>query len=268
MRKYLEPVLVKFPVFYRALLRYRRRADYNVDKFVFLSTIRADDVIVDAGAHTGYYTLLFSNIAGAAGQVHAFEPVPPTFRQLGDYVRNQQHYGNIFLKNVALSDTIGSASMYTPGSDDRQSSLEIHAFGSWSSNPEIVTWEVVTTTLDHYAREKPLEKLDFLKVDTEGAELLVLKGACETITRFRPLIYVEMCNQWFKDFHYSGTELVELLQSLGYENFYLVTDVIESLSNPARELSAETFTKPANLLCADNKHHNQRIRNLPMQHSL
>jgi FkbM family methyltransferase len=211
--------------------------------------------------------LLFSNIVGRHGQVHAFEPVPPTFGKLSSYVRDRQHYSNIFLKNVALSDSIGSASMYTPGSDDRQSSLEVHAFGSWSSNPDIVTWEVITTTLDSYVEEKSLEHLDFLKVDTEGAELLILKGGCEAIERFKPLIYVEMCNQWFKDFQYSGSDLVEILKSLGYDEFYLVTDVIETLNDPARELSAEIFTKPANLLCSMQTAHHDRLAKLPIHPS-
>lgn len=264
MRKYIEPLLVKFPALYRAILRYRRRADYNVDKVIFLATINADEIVVDVGAYKGYYTLLFSNIVGKGGQVHAFEPIPPTFGKLSEFVHKGQLYNNVFLKNLALSDVAGRTVMYTPGVHEGHSSMEVHAYGSWLSNAEIVSWDVVTSTLDIYVKERAINRLQFLKIDTEGAELLVLNGARETIERFRPLIYVAMFNQWFKDFNYSGTEIAQLLQSLGYDTFHLITDVIEPLDSPALELSAETLTKPANLLCSIAALHGERVEKLPV----
>jgi predicted methyltransferase len=72
--------LARRPRLYSELLRTLGRG--SLEKRTFLRAIRSGDVVIDVGANEGYFTLLFSDIVGATGEVHAFEPAEPTFNVL------------------------------------------------------------------------------------------------------------------------------------------------------------------------------------------
>lgn len=166
-------------------------------------------VVVDAGAHVGQYTVIASSLVGPTGQVHAFEPDPQNVAILRRNLRVNQ-CANVRCHAVALADSVGRATLYrSTVSNAGAGSLRPSAFhdGSMAVVP--------VRTLSDYATEAGLDRLDLLKADVEGAELLLFKGARELLDRFRPMMVFELSRQ-ASSFDYTRDDLLEELSARGY----------------------------------------------------
>lgn len=137
-------------------------------------------VAVDVGANIGATALIMSAYVGQ-GAVHAIEPGRRTFDLLQ---RNIAANGaaNVQCHSCAIADRSGLAAF-----------AENSAYGHLAPDGQGDT--VVVRTLDEFACALDLQRLDLLKIDTEGFEPQVLAGARATIERFRPVIYCEL-NAW------------------------------------------------------------------------
>ncbi|MEA2826679.1 MAG: hypothetical protein QOG43_1118 [Actinomycetota bacterium] len=151
--------------------------------------IRPDAVCLDVGANIGLYALGLSHLA-AKGKVYAFEPSPSAY---GHLQSNLQVNGatNVEACNLAVSDTVGTVhfhdfSFFSAGSfsSDEGSLLSSESYGSQS-------FEAATTTLDEFVADHKIDRVDFIKVDVEGAELSVLAGAEKTLATYRPATVLE-----------------------------------------------------------------------------
>ena len=233
----LHRLLIHTPAFYRWLLRATGRG--SLEKRVFLKLIGPGQVVCDAGANHGDFTALFADLVGNKGEVHAFEPGPETFALLTETVGERK---NCRLNQAALGEASGVAVLHQPGSDDGQASLREHTQGSWVRSEEVRHHECRVRTLDEYTLG--FQRLDFLKCDVEGAELLVLRGAQATLARFSPVLFVEVYAEWSKAFDYSPADLIAFLVAAGYETFYLADAGLRRLE------PEELVAGPANLLCA------------------
>ena len=109
------------------------------------------------------------------------------------------------------------------------------------------------STIDAYAAGFP--KLDFVKCDVEGAELLVAQGGAETLRRLSPILFMEVNPAWTKAFGYTPNDLVMRLRECGYDAFFLAGEKLVPLE------SVEV-AKSANLLCAKMKFHEERLHGL------
>jgi FkbM family methyltransferase len=197
------PWLLRFPQVYAWLSA--RKSSVNFEKQLYLRSIKKGDVIFDIGANLGYFSVLFSKLCGKHGYVHCFEPVPETFESLEYALRNLK---NIKANNLAAADSEGMMEISYDPKDSEKSSLlgELTAPGS--------TRTVKVLPLDAYAREVKLNRLDFLKCDVEGFELIALKGMKDTLELHRPQLSLEITLA-----DEQRIELIELLQSLGYDSF-------------------------------------------------
>lgn len=167
--------------------------------------LRAGDCFVDVGANIGVYSLLAASLVGTSGCVHAFEPSPATFRRLRENIAiNGLDY--VRCHPLALLDSPGSRSLRQLD-DDCLAALEpTHA-----TPPGSV--EVGCTTLD-----ETLVGIDIgmLKLDVEGAEPLVLRGAREHLrTGNPPVIQVEM-DGYNAYYGVSTDELISEIHDYGY----------------------------------------------------
>ena len=161
-------------------------------------------VAFDCGAHIGEYSLLFSQLVGCGGQVHAFEPDPRVYAYLEENVV-QNELSNVVLNREGLNSREDSAP-YRLQPDATTSSLSQYAESDGME--EIV---IRTTTLDNYARLRQLHRVDALKIDVEGAEADVLAGARDVLLRLRPgLVFVEC------DRHKNTAAVTEALEATGY----------------------------------------------------
>ena len=250
MHHFIDFALAQVPSVYRRLVTLRGTP--NLEKVVFLTLVRKGDVVFDIGAHTGYYTRLFSNLVGGRGEVHAFEPMADSFLELDRQVALGCRHGNVRLHNVALADHPGAGEMVEPDGDLAQASLLQHSSGSWQQSPRIHRHPCTIDTVDDHAERYGLARLDFVKCDVEGAELLVLRGASRTLRRFQPLLHLEVFAPWMRDFGMQPGDLRRWLEGLGYTDFMLLSEFGRLLAADLELLSSES-TESANLVCATAK---------------
>jgi FkbM family methyltransferase len=138
-------------------------------------------VVFDVGANVGIYSLVASVNTGPSGMVYAFEPLERNLRYLRSHVA-MNHLQNCRIVEKAVCDREGTLAFATAEVSSSMAHL--------SPEGEIV---VPTTTVDAcvYGEER-MRPPDVMKIDVEGAELTVLRGAERTIAEFRPKIFLEI----------------------------------------------------------------------------
>jgi FkbM family methyltransferase len=142
--------------------------------------LREDDVALDVGANIGITAALLSQRLHR-GRIHAFEPAATVFSALERNIAANQLI-NVTAHNLALSDKSGHVNFN-----------DSSAYGHISTDES--GHRVRAATVDEVVAELGLQRLDFIKIDVEGFEEAVLKGAASTIKRFQPVIYLEF-NSW------------------------------------------------------------------------
>lgn len=233
MKKILTDFLSRYPSLYRLVLR--ASGSRNVEKMTYLRLIKDGDTVFDIGANRGDFTVLFSSVVGPTGSVHAFEPVPPTFSALDERIKAECRFRNVALNNHAIGDAEGVFQMQVPGGDFGQASLKSHAMASWTDR-ERQSYDCKVRTLDSYLEQHEVNRLDFIKIDVEGAELSALRGGQKTIDRFHPVIHCECMAAWTVAFDYTPADLVSFLRHHGYAHFY--SGNLVPLHSPETEVGA------------------------------
>jgi FkbM family methyltransferase len=135
--------------------------------------VKPGDVVLDIGAHIGYYTLILANCVGTDGCVYAFEPDPANFRLLTRNVHSN-HYRHVTLLKKAVSDRCGDAVLLQAANSSHHSLLNPGA-GRVGLGAE-------TLTIDAYLQGRA-DQIHFVKIDTEGCELNVIKGMSGVLNR-------------------------------------------------------------------------------------
>lgn len=173
--------------------------------------IKEGDVIIDVGANIGYYTLLFAKLAGKTGRVFAFEAESSNFEILEKNV-HENNFTNIVLEQKAVSDKSGVVKFYIGD----ESNTENQLFKPDVNHKEI---EIKSTSIDEYF-ESIDKKVDFIKMDIQGAEPLVIKGMKKILQKNKNLkIMLEWWPDAIKKYGIDpGKHLTELV-NLGYKIF-------------------------------------------------
>lgn len=259
-RRTLSSVLSRAPLLYARLLRARGRS--AVEKLAFLALVEKGDNVWDIGANVGNYTLLFSDIVGKRGRVHAFEPVARTFTRLEILMAHASN-SNYALHQVACTDRPGNVTLYLPDEDSGQASLRSsHQAGSWSKVQTVHEHMARGVCIDDLLADTLAQGVDFIKCDVEGAELLALRGAKKAISMFQPLLFLELCGSWTTTFGYSPADLTEYLQELGYREFALCGNGTARFVT-ATKAAAECNTEQGlNLIAAVSPKHTPRLNRL------
>jgi FkbM family methyltransferase len=201
----------------KALLQQHHREDLPYLK----KLIPEDGVVFDIGAHSGQYTKLFAGIA-RKGRVYAFEPSEYA-RSILERLLRWRKLPNVTLLALALSDTKGVAQLATPikKSGSLGFGLAHLVNAALSTGKDLATgknlaFTVETSTVDQMAESLGLRRLDFIKADIEGFELHMLRGARQTLQRFKPILQLEISEPRLARAGSSAAELRSFLKSLGY----------------------------------------------------
>lgn len=256
----IERFLVNTPSLYKKVMRLKR--GYNREKYVFAALLQKGDIIVDAGANKGHYTCFFSRWVGSKGQVHAFEPVDHTFNCLKARCKQEKLPTNYILNELALGQKEGEVVLFIPEGNYEQASLRKHGRGCWRQSPNnITTCNAVMTTLDAYAQKKGIYKLDFIKLDLEGAEHAALLGAGAVLQEFQPLIHIELCSDWLEDFGVTPKAILDCFKIFGYDTFIAYGE--DLIPQPAinDKIEALEFVS-TNMVCANRLRHGSRLSGL------
>lgn len=179
---------------------------------VFLGEIKSGMTVVDIGAHVGYYTLLAAKLVGDGGRVFAFEPAPANFSILASNAE-KNGYSNISLIQKAVS---GKSSRLKLFLQDYKYSGK-HAFGQDSKAAGHIL--VDSVSLDEFFKDLD-GRIDFIKMDIEGAELIALEGMSRVLGENRNIKLVfEFSPIQLRRVGSSPDKLFHLLMGLGF-NIY------------------------------------------------
>ena len=160
------------------------RETYEPELLYLQNVLHPGDVFIDAGASIGIFTVVASRLVGDAGCVLAFEPADGTIPVLHRNVQINR-LGNVRIFKQALSEKEGTRELY------HVYGAPTYSLGGTGRDSELFE-EVQVTTIDQAVRAANLGPVSCIKIDVEGAEELVLRGAKETIERSRPTIIFEV----------------------------------------------------------------------------
>jgi len=213
----------------------------NFQRYVIhskLFKLRNDAIIFDVGANIGSMTLQFAQIA-PEGHVYAFEPTRYAFEKLE--------------KNLSLNPTLSNhiTSIRAFVSDECTDRSRMQAYSSWKidgSGEEThplhggtlksnAQEEIVPAfTIDAFCQEHHINRVDFIKIDTDGHELKVLKGAAQTMQNFQPVIIFEAGLSIIREQNVCFDDYYELLTRCGYVLYNGKNNKIVNMENYTRHI--------------------------------
>lgn len=198
------------------------------------------ECFLDIGSNFGYYALLAATLVGSQGAVHAFEPQPGVAGLLHRNAR-ENNLPQLTVHQTALGDEPGVLTMYLPRAG--QSGLAtLRPDAGWLGERAADTIEVPVARLDDLAREHGITQVRALKIDAEGYELPILRGAGELLERCRPVVFFEADDE--------AEDPRALLAEVGYDLFRL-TD-----AGPVPIELGEPIGEQQNLCALDpHRHH-------------
>ena len=170
---------------------------------------------VDVGAHVGWYSLNAARAVGPKGRVIAVEPDHATLPKLRDNIRASRAGAVVMVAPVACSDSESTLTFYSaaPGNTGESS---LSADNASQDGAVAASYPVRARRLDDILREAGAGRVHAIKIDVEGAEFLVLKGAVETIDRYHPVVAIEIVDRQLKSMGSSESELRAFMRAHGY----------------------------------------------------
>jgi FkbM family methyltransferase len=185
----------------RSLDLYGEYSEGEVD--LFRQVIQPGNVVVEVGANFGAHTVFLAQQVGTVGLVLALEPQRIVYQTLcANLALN--NIANVYAMNQAAGAESGTIKV--PTLDYRRE----NNFGGLALGSFDIGEDVPVVTIDSFN----LQRCNFIKVDVEGMEADVLRGAASTIERFKPVLYVE------NDKRDKADELVRYIDSLGYNMYW------------------------------------------------
>ena len=187
---------------------------FEPSQFLFLDAyLKPGMVFVDAGANNGLYTLFAARKVGRKGSVLAFEPSERELSKLTKNVRLNR-LRNVQSFRVALGEGHSTGMLHVAGLPYSGH----NSLGPFGYESTLIDHEepVEIQALDNLEAVEKLARIDVMKLDVEGGELSLLRGARASLTRFRPLILIELSDRTLGKQGASVAQTVELLTSSGY----------------------------------------------------
>jgi FkbM family methyltransferase len=185
---------------------------------------------VDVGANEGIYSIFAAQRVGPTGTVWAFEP---SERELASLRRNSEHNGLVFrIFPIGLSDSERVADLYI--AEDSHAGLNTLGKIAYEGVNIARTETVQLFRLDDVVAKNPLSRIDIIKIDVEGTELYALRGAVETLRRYRPLLLFEVERPHLAAQGSTPEELVAFVCEQGYTLYQF--DPATGLPTPAKPL--------------------------------
>ncbi len=220
------------------------------------SIIVPGDTVVDIGANKGYYTLLCRKLVGANGKVVAIEALPLTSSYLAANLR-LNGFTDVVVCNIGV------------GADERTEYLNynVAALGCSTLHGRTLLEQKAGTQrlvipirpLDSVLKDVGIDHINLLKIDVEGHELSVLRGAEKTIAAAQPLILFEAFPENAQMAGWSISEVGEYLLGLGDYQFAAIKYTNDGLIRLKSPLSWADFEEKASDIIAWTPHYQSRI---------
>tara|TARA_Y100000589_G_C27120275_1_gene616104 strand:+ start:490 stop:1233 length:744 start_codon:yes stop_codon:yes gene_type:complete len=201
--------------------RYR---DHKMEIKAMLEAIEPGDIAIDVGANKGSFSYSLALAVGEKGRLLAFEPQV----SLAQYLRqmfNELSLPQCEVYEIGISDENGNSKFYIPTEGHNPSASIVggsHIPNNWTSQ------EIQTASLDSFLYDET-KKVACIKVDVEGNELNVIKGALKIIQKFRPLLVIE-CEQRHLE-NSTVEDTIRYITDLGYDGFFILNNELISVVN-------------------------------------
>jgi len=216
------PGIFSFPKLIKSKITLRESADWSILIEICITDVYHKDIlkrgmnVVDIGAHIGIYTILAAEKIGDMGKIIAVEPEPKNYQRLEENVEIN-NFKNVVFANTALSDYNGLEKLYVSPSSVRHSLLP----QAWKNT----STQVTVKTLDTLLEELHFKKIDIIKIDAEGAEISILKGAKKTLKN-NPNVKIIVAS-----YHYPSEikEVQGFLQKMGFKTKISFSDIIVTI---------------------------------------
>ena len=191
---------------------------YDLNLHLFIDNyLKEGMVCLDIGANLGEVSVHMSGKVGNTGRVYSFEPVERNHSRLRQNIERNYKGNNIETYQIALSNYAGKVKI-----DFGNEESDNQGIGSIVNlNRDLATTEVQCLTLDEFVEDKGIKKIDFVKMDIEGAEILLLEGGKETFKTLSPDFMIEFSPEDLKQSSRDSTNLAKIITDYGY-NMYTV----------------------------------------------
>ncbi|MBN9349750.1 MAG: FkbM family methyltransferase [Chitinophagaceae bacterium] len=176
-----------------------------------LSIMKEGMTVYDIGANIGTFALQFAGRVSKTGNVIGFEPGPYTYKQCLKNI-SLNHFNNILIFNEGLGESQSIAALYNVNPHNRGMQRLLADDNTDSYDKEIVQ----INTLDNKIETAQLPHPDVIKIDVEGYELKVLRGARQTLVKHKPVLFIELDDDNLKEQKNSAIEMISFLKELGY----------------------------------------------------
>jgi FkbM family methyltransferase len=202
----------------RVLPEYRYMS-WNMNEYsAFKKALKPGGIALDVGSNVGGYALLFGQWVGREGRVFAFEPAPETFFGLGRHIELNALRGVVTPVQAAISDAAATAEFRALGSQGMN-----RLVSAAENTIPVSTIKVPTLTLDQFCASENILP-DLIKIDVEGFELAVLRGAREVIKACgeKLALFVELHPTTWREIGISKKDVLEELDRQGLEAVPLI----------------------------------------------
>lgn len=192
---------------------------YEIETLDFVASFIDRKVFFDVGAHIGNYSL---SLHKRAKKIYAFEASATNMNYLKKNIRANK------IDNIKTIDKAVC--------NEDNKSIKIYLSPDASSNHSIYDKfkgkyeNVETVTLDSFYKKNNIEEIDVIKIDVEGAEFAVIKGASEIFHKFTPLLIVEFSKASADAAGYDLSDLYYYLKDLGYQSFALYNRMLSTIN--------------------------------------
>ena len=196
---------------YGTLVVYQKFPEYGEMNFL-LDNLKDNDTFIDVGANIGVFSLLASSKI-KKGKVFAFEPSPKILAQLYANIALNQKTDRILVAEKAVSNKSKQVNFDI---SDRADYNHL----SFNSSVKKTTLQVKTTTLDKFIKDVGIKHVKLIKIDVEGAEMLVLKGLKQSLlTKKIDMLIVEVNESAALSFGFSTKDILSCLEEYGFKNY-------------------------------------------------
>jgi FkbM family methyltransferase len=203
--------LTSVPLLNRAILKgyffYKRHYEMPFINNLY-GLLRRDASVIDVGASLGFFTFDIERHLPGLGRVYAIEPEKSNFDYLVGQVRKNRLENRVVLTNAAIADKCGRKKLKVDWG---------HPGNHRLSESEGVDVELLT--LDGLMESAGWPRISLVKIDVQGAELLVLQGATELLDRFKPALIIEVDDRMLPEFGSSSRQLLSMLAAMNYRIF-------------------------------------------------
>ncbi len=189
-------------------------------------------IALDVGANVGSHALYMGRLVGANGRVYAFEPTRYAVDKLTRNIELNRWARGVVVPVWAF---VGDAATVAPKAVYSSWDLDHLELGHPDHGGHYKSAEgAAVVTIDSFVREHRLPRVDLIKIDVDGYDTSVVRGAAETLERFRPHVLLELCQYVLEE---CGTSVRELIGTLGEHGYTFRTMRLGALPTDLDEIA-------------------------------